>query len=713
MKTVVRNEQPEMQAAPEMTGIGRILVVDDEPRMTASVKALLDSEGHETTEAHSGEEAIDLLQRSAFEVVLVDVRMPRVSGLDVLRAAREQAPERPVIMMTAYASLDTAIAAINEGAYDYLTKPIDLTELRLTVRRAVETYHLHVARNHILEELQEKHKTLSRRVVELNALHEVGATLSTTGETDKLLRAILNLATGVIGAEYGSIMLLEPGHDTLRIAATSGYLAAQTNGGPVPIGDSIAGQVAVLGEPVIVKDLNTDPRFARRNRPQFETSSLICAPLKTPNAILGVINLSDKRNHEPFSMEDLRLLVTLAAQAAMAIEDAEHFQLVTRRLDEVTALHELSNRLADVERTDQMVAAVFDTLHRLTGCDRIQWWEWQADPVGLVLRAERDHADQFRTPSPVSVPLEMQDIADENRCVGEIRRVAGLSDSATRMGSVLSLPVQSSEHPLGVFLLHRDSGPSFSDYERHLVQIVGSQAERIFERQRALLSASRLVTMGKMISEISHDLRKPLTNIRGALQVMHARCSEIPENRSLLEDAEQEVVRLATLVTELVNFSNPKRYRTERRDMVPVLNRAISLVRRAADRAKVSIECVIPDHLPPIFCDENQIIESLLNVLMNAIEAMSNGGTLTVRASLSSSTDGSPDLIDIAISDTGPGMTRAELARVFERYYTTKPSGTGLGLAIVQRIINSCEGTVTATSEPGIGTTFRIQLPVR
>jgi two-component system sensor histidine kinase HydH len=80
---------------------------------------------------------------------------------------------------------------------------------------------------------------------------------------------------------------------------------------------------------------------------------------------------------------------------------------------------------------------------------------------------------------------------------------------------------------------------------------------------------------------------------------------------------------------------------------------------------------------------------------------------------MTTSTDGSPDLIDIAISDTGPGMTRAELARVFERYYTTKPSGTGLGLAIVQRIINSYEGTVTATSEPGVGTTLRIQLPVR
>jgi signal transduction histidine kinase len=136
-------------------------------------------------------------------------------------------------------------------------------------------------------------------------------------------------------------------------------------------------------------------------------------------------------------------------------------------------------------------------------------------------------------------------------------------------------------------------------------------------------------------------------------------------------------------------------------------------VRRAADRAKVTIETTIPDRLPLIFCDENQIIEALLNMLMNAIEAMTGGGTLTVCASATAIGDGDPDLIDITIADSGPGMSRAELARVFERYYTTKASGTGLGLAIVQRIINSYEGTVNASSEPGIGTTLRVQLPVR
>lgn len=503
-------------------------------------------------------------------------------------------------------------------------------------------------------------------------------------------------------------MLLDEGRETLRVAATSGSRAVHTLATTMPVAGSIAGHVAGSGEPVIVKDMDTDPRFGRRNRPQFETGSLICAPLKTPNDILGVINLSDKRDHAPFTMEDLRLLVTLAAQAAMAIEDAGHFQEVRRRLDEVTALHDLSNRLTDVERTDQMVAAVFDTLARLTRCDRIQWWEWQSDPAGLVLRAENTGTETPR----LTAEMEREAVSDEPRCLAGISRTLGIDPVDDHLKGLLSLPVQSSEHPLGVFVMQRRSGTPFTSHERHLAEIAGAQAERIFERQRALLSASRLVTMGKMISEISHDLRKPLTNIRGALQVMHARCGDHPEHRALLEDAEQEVVRLATLVTELVNFSNPKRYRTDRRDLAPAIRRAVALVGRSAERARVTIASSIPEELPPTFCDENQIIESLLNILTNGIEAMPEGGTLRINASAVDGDDGAPTL-EIAISDSGPGMTRAELARAFERYYTTKPTGTGLGLAIVQRIINSHEGTVTAASELGVGTTFRIRLPLR
>ncbi|GAB4325513.1 MAG: hypothetical protein Kow0074_19310 [Candidatus Zixiibacteriota bacterium] len=712
MTTTTRTETITKSATQSKLSTGRVLVVDDEERMASSLQAVLAKEGHEVAIALSGEEAIHCLEREPYDVLLVDVRMPKVGGVDVLRKARDINPDRPVILMTAYASLESAVAAINEGAYDYLLKPIDLTEMRLTVRRAIEVFHLNQMRWSLVDELQEKNKSLSRRVVELNALHEVGAALSTTGEVSKLLKSILNLATGVIGACYGSIMLLDEERGTLRVAANSGNTSPYGHTvTEIPVGDSIAGQVARTGEPLIVKDVENDPRFSRRNRPQFETNSLICAPLKTPNGVLGTISLSDKRDRSQFTMEDLRLLVTLAAQAAMAIADSQHYQQIRQRLDEVTALHNLSDTLTKVERTDEMVAAVSKTLREVANCDRIQWWEWHSDPKQIVLAFDSQRP-VAREGEMTAITASCETFNDVHHCAQAIREAMNHIQSPAGVGTILALPVRSAESPLGVFALFRDHSRPFTEHETHLVTLVRSQAERIFERQRALLNASRLVTMGKMISEIAHDLRKPLTNIRGALQVLQSRVDNDTENAGILRETDREIVRLATLVQELVDFSNPRRYRTARRDIAAGLRRALSLIERAAQKNGVTINANIPDRLPPIFCDENQIIEALLNILMNAVEAMPNGGILTFDVQVEENDDPGEQVV-ITITDTGPGMQRSELARIFERYYTTKDSGTGLGLPIVQRIIQSHDGVVTADSAPGIGTTFRVELPVR
>ncbi|MEW5700702.1 MAG: GAF domain-containing protein [Candidatus Zixiibacteriota bacterium] len=692
---------------------GRILIVDDEPRMTSSVCELLAREGHQAVGAQSAREAIALLDIEPFDVVLADVRMPGGGGLDVLRAARAADPERPVILFTAYASVESAVAAINEGAYDYLIKPIDPHELHLTVSRAVKQRRLQLAGRRMLEELKESHRALSHRVAELNALHEVSAALSTTAELPRLLEAILRLATGVIGATHGSIMLADHKRGVLTVAAASGRAASEYLNISVPMGESIAGTVAVSGEPVLIENVETDPRFARCNRPQFETRSLVSAPLKTPNAIVGVICLADKRGTEAFSQEDLRLLTTLAAQAAMAIEDATHYQRVRRQLGEVMALHELSERLTGVERTDQMVMAVFACLEQLIPNQRLQWWQWESGQGNLRLGADTAHAT-FADPdgAPACAP-DSGIWNDRDQLAQSLRHALSGTTFDAGTGALLAAPVRSAERPLGVFVILRSEQHAFEEAEKQLVRLVASQAERIFDRQRSLWNASRLVTMGKMISEISHDLRKPLTNIRGSLQVLRGRLPADNDTQTILTATEEEVVRLATLVTELVDFSNPKRYHTERRDVRPLLLRALALIDQTARKRGIEIITNIPPALRPIFCDENQLTEALLNVLMNAIEAMTDGGRLTFTVTAEPEFPDGDEQITVAITDTGTGMTPAEVARCFERYYTTKSSGTGLGLAIVERIIRAHDGRIVAESTPGVGTTFRLRLPVR
>ena len=180
-----------------------------------------------------------------------------------------------------------------------------------------------------------------------------------------------------------------------------------------------------------------------------------------------------------------------------------------------------------------------------------------------------------------------------------------------------------------------------------------------------------------------------------------------------MASTDQEILRLTTLVKELVDFSNPNRYHTQKRDIRAILLRAVELIGQSATRSQVTITTDIPEVLRPIFCDENQITEALLNILINAVQAMEGGGVLTVSASIETSPEGAGDQVCITISDTGPGMSRHQCDRVFERYYTTKPTGTGLGLAIVQRIVNSCDGVISVASIEGQGTQFILHFPVR
>ena len=691
--------------------VGRILIVDDEERMTESLCALLAREGHRVSGALNAAEAIRLLEREDFDVVVADLRLPGQSGLDVLKAAHENDPERPVIIMTAYASVEAAVSAIGEGAYDFLIKPIDHHELGLTIQRALDRRRLQRATRQFVDDLQRSNEALSRRVAELNTLHEVSAELSTTAELPKLFQSILHLATGVVGADHGSVMLLDDARGVLTVAAAHGHGSRQFENTQLPLGESIAGWVAAHGEPLLIEDVEADPRFARRNRPQFEKKSLICAPLKTPNGVLGVICLADRRGAEAFGPDNLRLLTTVAAQAAMAIEDSRHFQQVRRQLREATALHELSERLTEIERTDQMVLAVFACLDQLLVCETLQWWQWDAGSQSLRLYADTTQSHLPQSPDTPTATLSAADLVHEEHRNSAIR--SALTTAGGESREILTAAVRSADQPLGVFAIIRRHDQPFDDAERGLIRLVGGQAERIFDRQRALLNASRLVTMGKMISEISHDLRKPLTNIRGSLQVLGGRLQADAHTASILKSTEEEVVRLAALVTELVDFSNPTRYRTERRDMRPIIFRAVGLIEQAAKKNDVEVAVRIPSVLKPIFCDDNQITEALLNVLMNAIESMSRGGTLTVTATSEPSFPTGEEQIRLVVTDSGPGMSPEGLARCFERYYTTKTTGTGLGLAIVQRIVQAHDGVVTAESAPGKGTSFCMRFPVR
>jgi signal transduction histidine kinase/DNA-binding response OmpR family regulator len=690
-----------------------ILVVDDEERMCRSLSSLLTKEGYRVETASDGEEALERYRATSHDLVITDIKMPRLDGIGLLEQLRADNADAMVILMTGYASLESAVAAINAGAYDYVMKPIEFAQLRLAVERALEKQELQRGRQLLLAELSEKNEQLSRRVAELHALYETGLTLSQASDLNQLLTRIITLALDVIKASVGSVMLLDESRGELRISAAVGMDEEIKRSTRLKLGNSIAGYVAERGEPLLLADIKADPRFSRFVKNGYKTSSLLCAPLKIKDRVLGVINLSDPLEGEAFDEKDLRLLVTFAAQAAIAIDDAENVEQIRRRVNELSVLYRIASELTQVDSSNQMTELIYSSLSEIIDVDFAVWLSWSERNETLAFAGwEGFGKAEASELLGREVVFKDKTIYSTNLRADAIKReTESLEFFAGRIGALTAVPIITKGALHGVFCLGSQKANAFSDHDEYIASIVTSQATSVYERQRAVLNATRLVAMGKMMSEISHDLKKPLTNIRGSLQVMQQRWPELSEGNDFFETAEQELGRLNELVKELVDFSNPKKYHLEQKRAADLIGRVKRLVENDLRRQEIEFREEYEEGIPPVLINENEMVEVLLNLILNAIDAMPDGGLITISCRRENGADTDKPMVRLEVADTGRGIEPEMQSRIFERYFTTKETGTGLGLAICERIIMAHNGEIDLESKPGAGTTFRIKLP--
>ncbi|HEX2897952.1 MAG TPA: ATP-binding protein, partial [candidate division Zixibacteria bacterium] len=276
----------------------------------------------------------------------------------------------------------------------------------------------------------------------------------------------------------------------------------------------------------------------------------------------------------------------------------------------------------------------------------------------------------------------------------------------------MAIPVLKSGELAVILLFGADSDKPYDTDDESLAKLVISQAGLLFEREKSLLNATRLVTMGNMISEISHDLRKPLTSIKGTLQLIRQKWPELFGKSEYFKSAEEEIHRMNELVRELVDFSNPKKYQTEKVDLRSIVSRAAELVTPEMKKARVKFKSRFEKAGWETIINKNQVLEAFLNLFLNAIDAMPKGGELFVHGLIEKPEHKKVEYLAIKVEDTGVGIKKEELSNVFDRYYTTKESGTGLGLSVVERIISAHGGTLSVKSEQGKGTTFTLYFPM-
>lgn len=226
--------------------------------------------------------------------------------------------------------------------------------------------------------------------------------------------------------------------------------------------------------------------------------------------------------------------------------------------------------------------------------------------------------------------------------------------------------------------------------------------------KKEVARSQHLASLGSLAAGIAHEIRNPLSSIKGFATYFKERYRDIPEDKETANIMVNEVERLNGVISQLLEFARPLALNRRETSLTAIVRHSLRLIE---DQARIGNISIMADSLEDIALDidADKMKQVLLNLFLNAAAAMEKGGTLSVRSFRAANGRS----LRLVISDTGTGIRKEDLNRVFDPYFTTKPSGTGLGLAIVQKIMEAHDGEISLESEPGRGTTVTLTLPVR
>lgn len=570
-------------------------------------------------------------------------------------------------------------------------------------------------------------KDLKGQQERLSLLYQVSNVIHSTLDPQEALQLILREAIRLMRATSGSVALLNPTSGLLEIQASRG-LPPEALKLKLRIGQGITGWVARTGKPARVGDVTQDARYVML---QPDIRSELAVPLEVRGEVRGVINVDSDRVNA-FSPDDQELFEELAVQAAKVIHNTwlyEQLRLKAR----------LFESLANVSRTINSTLNIDDALNAITheACELMrakmcslmlldETHEW------LDLRASfgagKNYVSKPRLNTEESLlgvvvrrkkPLQVENVQTSSRYQNvEVARQENLV-------SLLSVPLIFADQAIGALNVYTARPYHFSNEEVNILSALAELSaiaiekarlyERIVDVEEQLRQNEKLSVLGLLAAEVAHEIRNPLTVMK---MLYHSLNLNFPAADPRNKDAriiDEKIDHLNKIVEHILDFA-----RTSEPNLAPVdLNQLIDelglLVRHKLKNQGVTWIRKLEKNLPPVLGDATQLEQAFLNLILNAAEAMPNGGPLTVitRVDTNAQRRGMTEVV-VEFKDAGQGMSEEQRQQAFKSMLnTTKPKGTGLGLAVVGRIVESHGGRVRIKSLHGQGTTISINFSVR
>ena len=560
-------------------------------------------------------------------------------------------------------------------------------------------------------------------VKEINALLEVSKAISSGFYLGDVLRLIVTVTANLMDSKICSLWILDEKDQRLKLKATQSMSEEYLKERSLAMGEGIVGTVAAHNKPVAILDVLKDPLYKEKELARREgLVSMLSVPMCIKSRVVGVINCYTSYPH-PFSKMEEEMLTTVATQAAICIDNSGLME--TLDIDEILKLvlegvtknigfdrarlylvNEKKNilecRMAvgldedrikgvvlSLDKNESVVArSIFEKKPFVIP-------EAQNDPrVNPVMK------EKFNLHSLVVIPLLVKD-----RALGAIaadHAEAGRSITKQTLESVMTFAQQA-----GLAIHNAFMYQELKTFSQQMEEKIQRTTADLRKTEAQLIRSEKLAALGQLAAGIAHEIRNPLTSINILIHSLRDKPSDEERRQEDLRVIEEEIRRINEIVDQFLRFAKPAPPLLQQADVLSLFEETLQLLKPQIEKHRISVEKEFPS-LPPTVLDREQMKQVILNLLLNALQAMPGGGRLRLSGQVLEDNR----WIQLSIQDTGVGILPEDMNKLFDPFFSTKEGGVGLGLSIAHRILDQHRGKIQAESTPGRGTLFTLWLPI-
>jgi signal transduction histidine kinase len=552
----------------------------------------------------------------------------------------------------------------------------------------------------------------------IDALYRISTLSGQQLNSVRALEAILDEVMQVFSANSASISLLNPSADSLLIEVQRG-LPDSSRGFELPLGMGITGWVAQSGEPLLCQDVSLEEKYFKLDE---RVRAEMAAPITEGGRTVGALNV-DSCEVNAFDEEDLRLLVLISNEASRVLENMWMIQQLRKKADQLQSLVLLSQDISGTRKFDEVLETISREGLLLLGCRLSAFFLYDEKEDVLQLQTLQDR-NGTRSYQEMLKPADSllgsalrghRQVQTSDLLRTEEHHFMDLIRSEN-LHSMLVTPVVFEDVPIGMITHYMDRPHRFHDDEKMIARALADLGAiaienarlygRVFESEESMRKSERLTTLGTLAAEIAHEIRNPLMVVRLLFDSLNLGPEEDENKTQDLTVIREKLNHLEQIAGRILEFGKSRESFRKETKIREILDEAILLVRLKLEQSKISLCWGNRAENEVVFVDKGQIQQVLLNLILNAVEVMPNGGDLFLDTQM---TDGR---VHILVKDQGSGISKNLRDRIFESFLTGKKDGTGLGLTISKRIMRAHDGDLELADTGEHGSTFRLILPL-